>query len=832
MGRFWPLFLVLAACGASGAFREARSAKVTADLVKDQTDEHQHGSSALPLRVDGKNPVHECPSNGVHHAILDKDSEGACQLHGGLTPRCSDLSGLIVFLNETRTRQNFTILGDGKIDVYLKESKLGEFGLMYKCYSSNKSEYAFKKIGVGNPPSDVQNLTCISANLEYLNCSWRQPYNPAQNNDYGAYLYNRTWHCNYGRDQCVANTSNGYRPEDPSPPLIFSTENVLGPASFTHTIDNWAAMLPKPAEDFAVEEKSPMKISVTWTSPSPLRNFPPGLFYRLDLRGLNHSVSTMTTVGKYSNSSTWEVETQVPFPWLTYEIKLRLRSGRRNATTDAHWEDGWSSEPVHEAVEIKPAAPWAAPEVDVGTFRVNRSADSSRMELTAMWRRLPPLLHNGPGLRYVVMCSNYSKIVNTTEPMATFPNLPTGSYRVTIKPENTEGPSNETSHIDINEKLPPTPALSVVVFHRTTKQYELRWEGESNYTYTVYVCIDDTSSKDCKGNLYWKGVGRTSAVNITLQEMNISQSASKPRFALSAENEARESSGMAWDTCARPQDYDSKPKSPVIEITETDESVILSWSLSCTNRSGIVEKAEASWGPKQHNCSSQISSELQIPKHELQRDTNYTICLRLLYRSGYSDWSTTTYSIGKDSIPIGIIVLLASISVVVVTVLVLVGKRIFRHIHKAHKELTRHINMPSVLSEEGEGATLKDQRGSHCDLGTPCKAPEEVKQSPKDKTRWRATDDKIQETKLRPEEKEKQAYIFGMSHAEGQQGGSCAGYVLAHDPEERPDAGAPSRRAEGTSVELCDKKGDCSPPFTSKGYVQCSAITERLDSFQ
>lgn len=47
--------------------------------------------------------------------------------------------------------------------------------------------------------------------------------------------------------------------------------------------------------------------------------------------------------------------------------------------------------------------------------------------------------------------------------------------RVTIKPENTEGPSNETSHIDINEKLPLAPALSVVVFHRTTKQYELRY---------------------------------------------------------------------------------------------------------------------------------------------------------------------------------------------------------------------------------------------------------------------------------------------------------------------------------------------------------------------
>lgn len=49
-------------------------------------------------------------------------------------------------------------------------------------------------------------------------------------------------------------------------------------------------MLPNPAEDLEAGEKSPMKILVTWTTPSPLRDFPPGLLYRLDLRGLDPPV--------------------------------------------------------------------------------------------------------------------------------------------------------------------------------------------------------------------------------------------------------------------------------------------------------------------------------------------------------------------------------------------------------------------------------------------------------------------------------------------------------------------------------------------------------------
>lgn len=61
---------------------------------------------------------------------------------------------------------------------------------------------------------------------------------------------------------------------------------------------------------------------------------------------------SQTTVGKYSNSSTWEVEIDVPHGWVTYGIELKIRSGRRDAVAD--WDDGWSSKAVSRRVEIKP----------------------------------------------------------------------------------------------------------------------------------------------------------------------------------------------------------------------------------------------------------------------------------------------------------------------------------------------------------------------------------------------------------------------------------------------------------------------------------------------
>lgn len=67
-------------------------------------------------------------------------------------------------------------------------------------------------------------------------------------------------------------------------------------------------------------------------------------------------------------------------------------------------------------------------------------------------------------------------------------------------------------------------------------------------------------------NLYWKNLGSVSAVNLTLEELNVTDSVTpdEVRFALSAETFAEDSSGMAWDSCIHPQQYNTQHSAPEI----------------------------------------------------------------------------------------------------------------------------------------------------------------------------------------------------------------------------------------------------------------------------
>lgn len=104
-GRKWPLLLVLTALGTGGAYRDTRSAEV--NPVWD--DELQHDMSNMQRGVEEETPVPECPHSCDSHAVLDKGSQEACKLKGTLSPNCSDLSGITVFLDQTNTEQNFTV---------------------------------------------------------------------------------------------------------------------------------------------------------------------------------------------------------------------------------------------------------------------------------------------------------------------------------------------------------------------------------------------------------------------------------------------------------------------------------------------------------------------------------------------------------------------------------------------------------------------------------------------------------------------------------------------------------------------------------------------------
>lgn len=618
-------------------------------------------------------------------------------------------------------------ISDNRIDATISSAEQGKYNLV--CQGGEK--VCWRSLRVGYPPLDVENLICISRNWQDLECSWTIPENAAHpaSEDYRPYFTDGS-HGDKSCDQpygcrpedaheCCIWTNATYYPAAKDIQIYFLTQNPLGSATFRHNFSNFAIVLPNPPEKVTAEEKTPLGIQVTWQTPFPLKEFPPGLIYRIDYRISDVQAPPFSAkVGNYSNSSIREEEVAVAYPGVAYEFEVRLRSGGRPPAAPDLWEDGWSSAVARAAVETRPVAPWTTPEVGLGTYQVKVE------ELVVMWRPLPRLLHNGPGLRYVVTCADLSNnsIANktVTEPSATFTNLyPDRPYRVTIQAQNDLGPSNVTSEVVVGTELPAAPLLPVVVYHQEQDHYELRWREEEGLSYTVYVCTNQSlREQPCQGDLGWINVGNVSAVNVTLQEMNVTLTTTKVHFALSAETPDNVSSGMAWDSCFAPEHYNTLRTPPSIQATNPkSSSVEVLWTIGCYGRAGIIEELEAicyqdydlTQCTEDEPCrtNQRDVDSGRVVFENLQPSTNYTVRLRLLYRSGLSEWSvpmpfTTEEPQPSPSLPPWLIATIASGSILALVVGAVGGRFVVRKIVMTHKNLSRPIMLPREQNNEEE----------------------------------------------------------------------------------------------------------------------------------
>ncbi|XP_042869508.1 cytokine receptor-like isoform X1 [Penaeus japonicus] len=631
-----------------------------------------------------------------------------------------------------------TEIGDNRIEATITSEQQGQYNLVCK----HDSNVCWRKLRTGYPPLDVENLNCISRNWQALECNWTIPENAAHpsSEDYNPYLtdtdhYDEPCEQQLGcqsrdRQECCLWTNATYSPSAKHIQVYFVTKNPLGNATFKHNFNNFAIVLPNPPEEVTAEEQTPLGILVSWQTPFPLRKFPPGLVYRVDYRGLDvQTPPGLAEIGTYGNSSgRWEKEIAVRFPGITYEFELRLRSGDRSSSTPDQWEDGFSSAAARVTLATQPVAPWTTPEVGVGTFQVKRNENLGVNKLVVAWRRLPRLLHNGPGLRYVVNCPCNNTIVNKTtqEPSATFTCLFSDqSYRVTIRAQNDLGPSSTTSEVVVGTRLPAAPVLPVVVFHRGQGHYELRWRKEEGLSYTVYTCTEQVLPEEpCQGDLSWKNVGKVWSVNVTLQEMNVSAATSKVYFALSAETGDNASSGMSWDRCVTPQDYNTQRTSPTVHAVDPkSNSVDVSWGIGCYGRAGVIEELQAicchgyntTQCPEDATCrknQTDVDSGLVV-LGGLQPSTNYTVRLRLRYRSGLSEWSdpvpfTTENPPESPTLAPWLIAVIASGSIVALVVAAVGASYVGRKIIDTHRILSRPIVLPQG-SEFQEEDKLKPQ---------------------------------------------------------------------------------------------------------------------------
>nr|XP_027225334.1 cytokine receptor-like factor 1 [Penaeus vannamei] len=180
---------------------------------------------------------------------------------------------------------------DNRIDATISSAEQGRYNLV--CQGGEK--VCWRSLRVGYPPLDVENLTCISRNWQALECSWTVPENAAHpaSEDYRPYLAGALGHesCDllYGcrpqdDHECCIWTNATYSPSAEDIQIYFVTQNPLGTATFRHNFSNFAIVLPNPPEKVTSEEKTPLRIQVTWQTPFSLREFPPGLLYRIDHR--------------------------------------------------------------------------------------------------------------------------------------------------------------------------------------------------------------------------------------------------------------------------------------------------------------------------------------------------------------------------------------------------------------------------------------------------------------------------------------------------------------------------------------------------------------------
>ncbi|XP_042230939.1 uncharacterized protein LOC121872307 isoform X2 [Homarus americanus] len=582
-----------------------------------------------------------------------------------------------------------------------------------------------------------------------LQCQWSMPYNPAQTRDYQPYLVislsssissTSLKECPRSevKNSCTWNISLQYDPTNPNVTMMFRAANPLHPQreDFWYHTNLLAVVLPDPVSNLTLEAAETGRVlRAEWSTPQPLIQFPANLTYRVDYRLADSTCSACSwTTGDVGecNSERCEATVEVEYWGQQYLVCVRLRSGAATYTLD---DDIWWSKCSNMNTDTPPSVPDSSPVVGPGTFQVSNNIPELR-DLTLAWQLVPPLLHNGPNFSYVVSAIKddsgelVAESVTVTDSFASFPNLSTSdTYRLQVVAENSEGRSSVTSvvKVEATSDLPDPPVLPVVVYHQQQHLYELRWSNESELgnRYTVYVCMDDLkNSAPCHADLRWINVGQVMAVNVTMENFNLTDGRGV-RFAVSAESDSGASSGMTWDKCGTPRPYNTNLQPPTDPKSEDvrQTTAWVSWKLDCENWAGVVESVVAKCCTGHHNLPQDCTGEEKEVEQEesevwrqrvevtgLKESTQYTVWLRLKYRSGISQWSLaqtfTTDSSGLPGWTMVVIMFGAILSVVVIVVIVTYTRR---KMNFTMKEMTRDINLPEgLVSVEPPAATTGD----------------------------------------------------------------------------------------------------------------------------
>lgn len=251
-------------------------------------------------------------------------------------------------------------------------------------------------------------------------------------------------------NSCFWNLSTApqYRPVHECYYFTICMSNRFGENINYITFHHFKRVLPNPPENLTAEATSPHSIKLTWTIPSSLSTFKPGLNHRILYQREYEKKWQLVDVIKESKNRTLSYElVNLKYAHILYDIRVSMRS----AVADVNDESMWS-ENATRTVRTKSKAPDFPPKTDIGSFQIMNNEHSRNVYI--YWQQLQVEQYNGQNLTYILQVAHHSSKTTLTsvKAYALLENLQFSEYVINIWSVNEIGYSLTKSTVVIPAK--------------------------------------------------------------------------------------------------------------------------------------------------------------------------------------------------------------------------------------------------------------------------------------------------------------------------------------------------------------------------------------------
>ncbi|XP_063605618.1 titin-like isoform X1 [Penaeus indicus] len=511
------------------------------------------------------------------------------------------------------------VLNNSAIKVVVQHDEMIDYKL--KCMMTYKNLTKFlceRKVNIGYPPQDVQNMTCISKNWEQLNCSWVEPPNPVRVQYILTYVV-AGFRDTSGSENIIGFTKCKLNKEQNRCVLTSSTKpahdamrwynftltstNELGKNVQHFFIDQYASVIPKPAEDLTAHVEGPHSVRLSWKLPYPIDTFPGKIRQEVSYRERPEDspledlewlvVSNESIVLILFQDPTYNKTIDNLYAYMQYDFRVRLHTG-----TGSVREHMWSDAAVTTQKTDK-KLPTAKVRTDIGTFEIEQNVNSR--DIYVNWQKIDFVFKNGPGFHYEVdvFDADTGRQINKTEKeihedYAKFINMENNmKFRFDITPVNGVGPGGDETKATVivpeKSKVLTFPSRFQVIVYKNENNtiYGIKWniteekiESQKIESVSIYWCKRRQYEERCLDKLDWVSVNP----RLTMKNITDLEKETMYIFGISA-NSNKSSSGIKWITCIASHG-NKLPPIDTFDITEVSSTEAeLEWNLGCKDRS-------------------------------------------------------------------------------------------------------------------------------------------------------------------------------------------------------------------------------------------------------